>query len=200
MIRKFKTLILSVLIILSISVTFAAILMEITPLKIVKLTGVSMTGIERENWFHMCWVSDDLNLKRNDIIIFDSIEAIGLKKLSEYKDIDSFDEETYTKRIIALEGETVEIESGKLLINNNLIKDKFSINGFTGKNMNQIKNPKDYYFVVGDYRVNSLDSRYLEPILKSSIIGKVILYDNIIFKKFLTLLAIDLVIFFIKII
>jgi signal peptidase I len=49
--------------------------------------------------------------------------------------------------------------------------------------MEKIKIPKDHYFVAGDYRSNSLDSRYFGLILKSSITAEVIVYNNPILKK-----------------
>lgn len=69
-------------------------------------------------------------------------------KLSEYKDIDALDEKTFTKRIIALEGETVEIEARNLLISDQLVKDDFSINGFAGKDMEKLEFLKIIIFLL----------------------------------------------------
>lgn len=57
------------------------------------------------------------------------------------------------------------------------------IDNFIGKDMVKIKIQKDHYFVAGDYRFNSLDSRYFGPIIKDSIIGKVITFDQPLFQK-----------------
>jgi type IV secretory pathway protease TraF len=57
------------------------------------------------------------------------------------------------------------------------------IDNFIGKDMVKIKIQKDHYFVAGDYRFNSLDSRYFGPITKDSIIGKVITFNQPLFKK-----------------
>jgi signal peptidase I len=183
MIKKLKIIILSVVIILSISIIITALLIGFTPLKIAQLEGISMTGIDRDYWFHFAWESDDLNLDRNDIVIFNPLKAGISKKLSKYKKLEDLNGETFTKRILALEGESVEIKNGKLYINDKIAKKDFSIDEFAGDTMEKIKIPKDHYFVAGDYRSNSLDSRYFGPIFKSSITAEVIVYNTPILKK-----------------
>lgn len=84
----------------------------------------------------------------------------------------------YVKRIIGLPGETVEITRGKVYINGQEIsvdyaKDHITPNGDLTK---AVVLGKDEYFVMGDNRNNSRDSRYLEvgPVKRSEIIGRVI--------------------------
>ena len=181
MIRNIKIISLSFIIILGLFITIVSLLVEFTPLKIINIDGFSMTGTEKK-LIKFAWVSNDLNLKRNDVIVFDPLYADISKKLSKYMDLDNIENKTYTKRILALEGEKIKIEDGKLYINNKIVKDNFSINNFPGKDIKEIGIPKNHYFVAGDYRKNSLDSRYFGPIHKKSIIAKVILYDNFIIK------------------
>ncbi len=74
------------------------------------------------------------------------------------------------KRIIALPGETIKYEDGKLYINNKEIEDKYSLT--TTEDFEEITIPKEQYFVMGDNRYLSQDSRAIGPVNKSDIIGK----------------------------
>lgn len=83
------------------------------------------------------------------------------------------------KRIIGLPGESIEYRSGVLYINGKRIKDKVSINieDFDLKSLFGLeKIPDDYYFVMGDNRNNSSDSRDVRIglVKKSEISGKTI--------------------------
>lgn len=107
-------------------------------------------------------------LKNNDIMI--------LNKISYYfKNIERFDivvvkydEHYIIKRVIGLPGEVVEYKDNKLYIDGRKIKDRYN-------SVNQedfIKNlDKDEYFVMGDNRGDSLDSRIVGPIDKKDIMG-----------------------------
>lgn len=97
-------------------------------------------------------------IKRFDIVVVD------------YK------EEPLIKRVIGLPGETVEYKDDKLYINGNYVKEDFEKNGKTEdyniKDYGYSKIPEDMYFVVGDNRVNSSDSRTIGLIKKDIILGK----------------------------
>lgn len=88
------------------------------------------------------------------------------------------DNEYYIKRVIGMPGETVQIIGEDIFINNELLTESF------GKD--PIKNPgiavdpihlaDDEFFVLGDNRTVSLDSRYEEvgPVKKENIGGRAI--------------------------
>ena len=74
------------------------------------------------------------------------------------------------KRIIGLPGETVEYKDGKLYINEKEFEDEFAHLTKDFKLKEIIA--EDTYFVLGDNRGDSLDSRDFGPIKKTQIIGK----------------------------
>lgn len=105
------------------------------------------------------------NIKRGQIIIFDSKNA---------------NSDIYVKRVIAVEGDEIEIKDGKVYLNGNMLNEdyldpntKTSTGTFlSGKGKYTI--PKDHVFVLGDNRGNSLDSRTLGPINIKEIKGHTI--------------------------
>lgn len=103
----------------------------------------------------------DKNYERFDIVVFKN----GKEKL--------------IKRIIGLPGEVVEYKENKLYINDKYYEEPFLKNNqitydFKLKNIDIDYKiiPEDYYFVLGDNRTNSTDSRMLGLIHKSIIQGK----------------------------
>ncbi|MFD1849215.1 signal peptidase I [Oceanobacillus bengalensis] len=87
----------------------------------------------------------------------------------------------YVKRIIGLPGETIEISSGDLYINNEQYTQNFLPEKaiYQSDNYGPLTIPEDSYFVMGDNRSISKDSRNgLGLILEDEIIGKseVIIY------------------------
>jgi len=76
------------------------------------------------------------------------------------------------KRIYGLPGETIEIKNKKIYINNELIDDSFAY-GETLEEM-KIELKEDEYFVLGDNRLISKDSRSFGTVKKENIKGQVI--------------------------
>jgi len=117
-------------------------------------------------------------LNNNDVIILDKLtpKFVNLKRgdiISFYYDETKF----LIKRVIGLPGEYIEIINNEIYINNEIIKDyvkNFNIKDFKLEELGYDKIPEDMYFVLGDNRENSLDSRdsRVGLIKKEDIIGK----------------------------
>jgi signal peptidase I len=77
------------------------------------------------------------------------------------------------KRVIGLPGETIEIVNGKVYINDRLLEEPYITTPWNDT-LPKILIPPDEYFVMGDNRNNSLDSRSAQVglVAKDLIIGK----------------------------
>ena len=90
------------------------------------------------------------------------------------------------KRVIGLPGESIAYKNGKLYVNDQVVEEPFldtdymtktmeekSLSVFT-QDMEAVKLQEDEYFLVGDNRVNSLDSRTpsVGPFHRKQIIAK----------------------------
>ena len=73
------------------------------------------------------------------------------------------------KRVIGLPGDEVEYKDNKLYINGKETKDKY---GQGNTKDFKVKVKKNSYFVLGDNREDSLDSRYYGAFNKKKILGK----------------------------
>jgi len=114
----------------------------------------------------------------------------------------------YVRRIIGLPGETIEIIDRKVYINGKQYWDPTVVPGFRDiipsdaietyegeldeiemlyakhsvllDNMKPLTIPEGHYFIMGDKRDGSLDSRYFGPVAKEDILGKI---TNILFAR-----------------
>ena len=108
-------------------------------------------------------------LHDGDIMILDIVgyRTSGLKRF----DIVVVDtgKEYIIKRVIGLPGEKVEYKDNQLYINSKKVTENY------GSDVTEdlsVKVPKDSYFVLGDNRTNSLDSRYFGSFDVKQILGK----------------------------
>ena len=108
-------------------------------------------------------------LKNGDIMILDII-GYRTSKLKRF-DIVVIDngKDYLIKRVIGLPNEEIEYKDNKLYVNGKLIKDKYS-KGKTNDFKVTVNN--NSYYVLGDNREDSLDSRYYGAFNKKKILGK----------------------------
>ena len=98
------------------------------------------------------------DIQRGDIVVFKAPEA-------------SHHDEDMIKRVIALPGETVEIKSGTVYVNDQPLDEPYEAEKPTN-DFAKITVPADHLFMMGDNRNNSLDSRYWGALPIENVIGK----------------------------
>ncbi len=86
---------------------------------------------------------------------------------------EEYDDEIIIKRIIGLPGETVEIKDGDIYINDILMPDDEYAYGDTS-DYDKITLGNDEYFILGDNRLISKDSRYFGAVKKDDIMGEAV--------------------------
>ncbi|MBR1585746.1 MAG: signal peptidase I [Clostridia bacterium] len=113
------------------------------------------------------------DMQRNDVVICrypgrmnSSINIGASVSLDNYT--------LFVKRLVALPGDTVEIKAGHLYVNDELVPDPEHM-GSVPRDFEKITLEEDQYFVMGDNRRTSHDSRAddVGPISASAIMGKV---------------------------
>jgi len=83
-------------------------------------------------------------------------------------------DKSFVKRVIAEEGDTVRISDGKVYVNDVLMDDSFVPPDYRSHDdWGPQVISEGYYFVMGDHRNNSSDSRHWGLVPKKYIIGKV---------------------------
>lgn len=115
-------------------------------------------------------------LNNNNIVLLNKMDykVNGLKRFDIV--VVNYNGEKLIKRVIGLPGEHVEYKDNMLFIDGYLKDENFThddTSNFKLETIGYLKIPGDKYFVVGDNRGNSIDSRMIGLIDKKDIKGKV---------------------------
>lgn len=85
------------------------------------------------------------------------------------------------KRIIGLPGDTVEIRRGEVSVNGEPLKEPYVRNDPCKRarpktcSFGPVTVPKNHYFMMGDNRTNSVDSRFFGPVPEDDVIGEALI-------------------------
>lgn len=121
------------------------------------ITPVTVNGPSMQETLYTNDVMLLLKYKKNTVERYD---IVVVKK----------DGDRLVKRLIGLPNEEIECKNGKIYING---EEKSNEYGYgTNKDFAKVKLGSDEYFVIGDNRNDSLDSRYFGPVKKNQILGK----------------------------
>ena len=114
-------------------------------------------------------------LKNGEIMLLNKINY-------RFHDIKRFDivvvneeNQKIIKRVIGLPGETLKYENNTLYIDGQEVKEPYlkeKTSDFNLKDLGIEKIPEGYYFVMGDNRDNSKDSRIIGPVKRKQISGR----------------------------
>ena len=109
-------------------------------------------------------------LRDGDIMILNKIglKTEGIKRFDIV--VVREDKKYIIKRVMALPGESIYYKDGELYINEKKLEDKY--NNDNTEDFDVVNLGADEYFVMGDNRSVSKDSRLIGPINKKDILGK----------------------------
>ena len=114
--------------------------------------------------------SMDKTLNDGDILLLykmTKIDRFDIVVLDE-----EYDDEIIIKRIIGLPGETIEIKDNKIYINDIEMPDDYAYGDTSDYEKTTLAD--DEYFILGDNRLISKDSRYFGPVKKDEIMGEAV--------------------------
>lgn len=101
-------------------------------------------------------------LRRGQVVVFNPLDGQG---------------DPLIKRVIGLPGETIEMRDGTVLIDGAALDEPYAngLQTMCSAYCGPLKLAPDSYFVMGDNRANSLDSRAFGPVPAERFIGRVVL-------------------------
>jgi signal peptidase I len=128
----------------------------------VKVEGTSMTPLlsDQERIFINKFVYRFEPIERGDVVVF-------------WYPLDR--SKSFIKRVIALPGETVEIRRGVVYVNGKMVQESYVPPQYADvSDYGPLPVPKGNYFVMGDHRISSNDSRVFGPVASQFIYGRAV--------------------------
>src|SRR5271170_1799156 len=128
----------------------------------VKVEGTSMVPLlsDQERIFVNKFVYRFEPIERGDVVVF-------------WYPLDR--SKSFIKRVVALPGELVEMRDGKLYVSGRLLPEQFVPREYLdSSSFGPYTIPDDQYFVMGDHRSSSNDSRVFGPVPREAIYGKAV--------------------------
>lgn len=128
----------------------------------VKVEGTSMAPLlsDQERIFINKFVYRFEPINRGDVVVF-------------WYPLDR--SKSFIKRVVGLPGETVEIRQGAVFVNHRLVPEPYVPPQYEDvSDFGPVRVPKDSYFVMGDHRISSNDSRVFGPVASRFIYGRAV--------------------------
>jgi signal peptidase I len=147
---------------------------------IILLLAVTLIIVVRQSWLEPVEVTSgsmENTLKKDDRVLLDHRASLaGSWKRGDIVMIDteneSWGEDRVIKRIIGLPGETIQIFGGKTYVNGKPLSENYLKETPEKQDVPPILLGADEYYVMGDNRNHSGDSRELGPVKASEIKGR----------------------------
>src|SRR5882724_122868 len=128
----------------------------------VKVEGTSMAPLlsDQERIFINKFVYRFEPISRGDVVVF-------------WYPLDR--SKSFIKRVIGLPGETVEIRQGTLFVDGQAVPEPYVPAMYEDlSDFGPVRVPRDSYFVMGDHRISSNDSRVFGPVASHFIYGRAV--------------------------
>ncbi|HET9995561.1 MAG TPA: signal peptidase I [Candidatus Acidoferrum sp.] len=128
----------------------------------VKVEGTSMAPLlsDQERIFINKFVYRFEPIQRGDVVVF-WYPLDGTK--------------SFIKRVVGLPGESVEIRQGKVYVNGKWVPEPYVPPQYEDlSDFGPVRVPRESYFVMGDHRISSNDSRVFGPVASRFIYGRAV--------------------------
>jgi signal peptidase I len=128
----------------------------------VKVEGTSMAPLlsDQERIFINKFVYRFEPIQRGDVVVF-------------WYPLDH--SKSFIKRVVGLPGEAVEIRQGAVYVDGRIVREPYVPPQYEDlSDFGPVRVPKDNYFVMGDHRISSNDSRVFGPVASRFIYGRAV--------------------------